>query len=229
MQRIAALRPLLRLGSLHSSVRPDSLHSSVQPDSLRRFVRPGTQRPLAHPGTQRPLAHPGALRRSRAFLPFAVLLTAAALTGCGSFGATDSATAAATPQATSKTTTASIPTPGQQFSTSPTPTVDPFAGQPLIDNTVWTDTIDGPRLLVHPTPAGRQTTYPGSDERAWQEVLTQAPDADSPGMRDQFLCHWVWARLVQPNKPSWNLEPWRPDVGYQATVDAHCNPGGPER
>ncbi|MBH0779185.1 DUF2599 domain-containing protein [Nocardia sp. NEAU-351] len=109
------------------------------------------------------------------------------------------------------------------------PTVDPYAGLPLIERVEWTSNVDGPRLLVFPTTAGRRTTTQGSDERAWQEVLALSADAESPGMRDQFVCHWEWARLVQPNKPSWNLEPWRPDVGYQAVVAASCNPGGPER
>ncbi|GAB4585959.1 DUF2599 domain-containing protein [Nocardia sp. IFM 10818] len=111
----------------------------------------------------------------------------------------------------------------------PVPTVDPYAGQPLIDRTEWTDTIDGPRLLIYPTEAGRRDTFPTAGDRAWQEILTTTPDADTPGMRDQFLCHWDWARVVAPNKPSWNLEPWRPAVGYQETVNALCNPGGPER
>ncbi|MGQ4601215.1 DUF2599 domain-containing protein [Nocardia sp. R6R-6] len=109
------------------------------------------------------------------------------------------------------------------------PPADPYAGQPLVANVAWTETIDGARLLVFPTQAGRQTTFPGSDDRAWQEVVALSADADTPGMRDQFRCHWAWARLVQPDKPSWNLEPWRPAVGYQATVEARCNPGGPER
>ncbi|MRH92252.1 DUF2599 domain-containing protein [Nocardia sp. SYP-A9097] len=109
------------------------------------------------------------------------------------------------------------------------PTVDPFADQTLIDRTEWTDAVDGRRLLVYPTDAGRQDTFPTVGERAWQEVVVDSPDADTPGMRDQFICHWEWARLVQPDKPSWNLEPWRPAVGYQATVNALCNPGGPER
>ncbi|WP_245717191.1 DUF2599 domain-containing protein [Nocardia jejuensis] len=109
------------------------------------------------------------------------------------------------------------------------PQVDLFAEQPLIDHTEWTDAIDGRRLLVYPTQPGRKDTFPTAGERAWQEVLSSAPDADTPGMRDQFICHWEWARVVAPDKPSWNLEPWRPDVGYQATVNALCNPGGPER
>ncbi|MGK8524124.1 DUF2599 domain-containing protein [Nocardia asteroides] len=131
----------------------------------------------------------------------------------------------------SAATTAATTTTGAPASTplAAVPSVDPYAGQPLIDHVLWTETIDGPRILVVPTPAGRQTTYPGSDERAWREVVDRSADADTPGMRDQFLCHWAWARLVQPDKPSWNLEPWRPAVGYPATVEARCNPGGPER
>ncbi|MEV0296884.1 DUF2599 domain-containing protein [Nocardia sp. NPDC050710] len=131
--------------------------------------------------------------------------------------------------------TAATPAPATTTSTTPAtpvavlPTVDPYADVPLIDHVEWTEAVDGTRLLVYPSTAGRRTTFPGSDERAWQEVLAQSPDAQTPGMRDQFICHWEWARLVQPNKPSWNLEPWRPAVGYQATVAASCNPGGPER
>ncbi|MFC9894880.1 DUF2599 domain-containing protein [Nocardia sp. NPDC127579] len=151
----------------------------------------------------------------------AVAAGVVAVAGCG--GATDPAGAPAS------TTVAATTTPTVSPVVSPTPTVDPYAGVALIDRVEWTTGVDGARLLVFPSPAGRRTSYPRSDERAWQEILAAAPDADAPGMRDQFVCHWVWARLVQPNKPSWNLEPWRPAVGYQATVDATCNPGGPER
>ncbi|GGK34918.1 DUF2599 domain-containing protein [Nocardia camponoti] len=113
--------------------------------------------------------------------------------------------------------------------TPPTPTIDPYLGLPLIDHVTWTSNVDGDRLLVFPTVAGRKTAAPDGEARAWQEVVALDGSADSPGMRDQFRCHWVWARLVAPDKPSWNLEPWRPDVGYDAVVAANCNPGGPER
>lgn len=40
------------------------------------------------------------------------------------------------------------------------------------------------------------------------------------GVRDQIICH-----LAQyPNKPTWNVEPGRPDVGYAETVRRECNP-----
>lgn len=129
----------------------------------------------------------------------------------------------------STTVTTTAAAPGSTTAVAGLPSVDPYAGMPLIDHITWTDGIDGPRLQVYPTEAGRREAFPDTDERAWQEVLMHAPDADTPGMRDQFVCHWVWARMMQPNKESWNLEPWRPAVGYQATVEASCNPGGPER
>lgn len=163
------------------------------------------------------------IRTVRPPLGAALLTGALLLTGCAA-DSSESADAAPSAPATSApaTTADSVATPLP-------PPVDPFAGQPLIDHTTWTEGRDGARLLVFPTAAGRATTFPDAGARAWQEVLAQRPDAGTPGMRDQFLCHFVWARAVVPNKESWNLEPWRPDVGYQATVQANCNPGGPER
>ncbi|WP_063020112.1 DUF2599 domain-containing protein [Nocardia niwae] len=155
----------------------------------------------------------------------AVLLSTGLLTSAVACGADASGPSAATTTTTTSRASA-LPVSTPQAAV---PSVDPYAGQPLIDHLTWTETIDGPRLLVFPTQAGRRTTFPGSDDRAWQEIVDGSADADAPGMRDQFLCHWAWARLVQPDKPSWNLEPWRPAVGYQATVEARCNPGGPER
>ncbi|WP_431951259.1 DUF2599 domain-containing protein [Nocardia lijiangensis] len=162
------------------------------------------------------------------------MLLSLLVAGCGAEDTSTASTPAPSSPALS-TSPAAAPTP-QAIATSlpgtplaAQPTVDPYEGIPLVDHVEWTENVDGARLLVFPSEPGRRTTYPGSDERAWQEVLAQSPAADTPGMRDQFVCHWDWARLVQPNKPSWNIEPWRPAVGYPATVQASCNPGGPER
>ena len=65
-------------------------------------------------------------------------------------------------------------------------------------------------------------------EAAWQEVLRLAPDADTPGMWEQFDCHWTWARLLEPDKPTWNVEPWRPVVSPERMLAEGCNPGGRE-
>ncbi|MCX4091677.1 DUF2599 domain-containing protein [Nocardia sp. alder85J] len=157
----------------------------------------------------------------------ALLLVAVAASGCGA--ADESAPVAVGP---APAATSPAPVPPQPVSMAAPiaggPAGDRFAGQPLIDHTEWTQDPDGSRLHVYPTAAGRTDWVPTALDRAWGEVLTMAPDADTPGMYDQFTCHWQWARLAAPSKPSWNLEPWRPAVGYEATVAASCNPGGPD-
>lgn len=162
-----------------------------------------------------------------------VLGTAAlAAAGCG---ADDSAPVASEPSLTTTTPLATTPpartTPPATSTGAPyaaMPTVDAYADSALIERSEWSDDPDGRRLRVYPSPAGRADTFPAALDRAWGEVLAVLPDADSPGMYDQFKCHWEWARLVAPDKPSWNLEPWRPAPGYQGTVQARCNPGGPD-
>ncbi|GAA5106241.1 hypothetical protein GCM10023319_76840 [Nocardia iowensis] len=151
-----------------------------------------------------------------------VALLAAFTTGVGSAGAT-------APLPPGSEQQFSKPLSAAHLSTLPSGSaLDPFIDRPLIDRVVWTDGADGTRLMIYPTDAGRQDPFPPAGERAWQEVLRQAGTADTPGMRDQFLCHWDWARIAMPDKPSWNIEPWRPAVGYPATVAALCNPGAPE-
>lgn len=106
------------------------------------------------------------------------------------------------------------------------------ATAPFVDHTEWAQWAGLPSLRVYPTPSGRVAagdtgTGPQGDE-AWAEVLVLAPDADTPGMREQFICHWDWAEFAQPGKTSWNLEPWRAVVDDVAMVAAGCNPGGAE-
>lgn len=99
---------------------------------------------------------------------------------------------------------------------------------PYVASATWADTDLGSTLRVAPTPDGRATQGPDDAATAWGEVLALAPDADAPGMWEQFACHWTWARLVEPDKPTWNLEPWRPVVDEGTMVGERCNPGGPE-
>jgi hypothetical protein len=104
---------------------------------------------------------------------------------------------------------------------------------PFIDHTQWAQWNQLPSLRVYPTPSGRAaarqlgSSGPDADE-AWSEVLAMAPDAATPGMREQFLCHWELAEVFQPGKVSWNLEPWRPVVDGATMIDSGCNPGGSE-
>lgn len=104
---------------------------------------------------------------------------------------------------------------------------------PFVDHTEWVHWDGGSSLRVYPTSSGRaaarQLGTDGADaEEAWSEVLALAPDANTPGMREQFICHWEAAEFAQPGKTSWNIEPWRPVVGTTEMVRSGCNPGGPE-
>lgn len=106
------------------------------------------------------------------------------------------------------------------------------AEQPvLIAETRWDSAAVGSStrrtLRVYPTPLGRTYEAPDGADIAWAEVVALAPDVQSPGMRMQFDCHW-YGRAFIPNKPSWNLEPWRPPVDEGFMALSQCNPGGPE-
>lgn len=101
-----------------------------------------------------------------------------------------------------------------------------------VDHTEWVNYDGRVSLRVYPTLAGRLAALrldsEAAGEQAWQEVLADAPDADSPGMRDQFLCHWRYAEFARPGKISWNLEPWRPVVDDVTMFESGCNPGAAE-
>jgi hypothetical protein len=102
----------------------------------------------------------------------------------------------------------------------------------FIDHTEWVHWGRLSSLRVYPTPsarvAARQPGTTAQADEAWSEVLTLSPDADTPGMRAQFVCHWQFAEIAQPGKISWNLEPWRPVVDDAEMVASGCNPGAPE-
>jgi hypothetical protein len=103
---------------------------------------------------------------------------------------------------------------------------------PFVDHTEWVHWGRLASLRVYPTPAARAAARQlGTDadaDEAWTEVLARSPDADTAGMREQFICHWQLAEFVQPGKPSWNLEPWRPVVDNTEMIASGCNPGGAE-
>jgi Protein of unknown function (DUF2599) len=109
---------------------------------------------------------------------------------------------------------------------------DPVPGPPYVAQAKWAKWGDLSSLRVYPTDSARAAssevdTTAQADE-AWTEVLTLSPDADIPGMREQFMCHWQYAELAYPGKTTWNLEPWRPQVSNDEMLAAHCNPGGTE-
>lgn len=94
-------------------------------------------------------------------------------------------------------------------------------GHALIDDAHWTEVAGRRGLAVTPSAWQRRWPNPQVAAAAWREVVRAEPEADTPGMADQYTCHAVFA----PTKDVFNLEPWRPDVGYLATLASACNPG----
>lgn len=107
-------------------------------------------------------------------------------------------------------------------------TVTPLAGSATVTlatvavrSATWADRDDegGRSLAVVPSDWARGGGL-AVDALLWAQVIAAAPDADSQGMHDQLTCHQIGA----PDKESWNLEPWRPEVGLVQTMLERCNP-----
>jgi hypothetical protein len=62
----------------------------------------------------------------------------------------------------------------------------------------------------------------------WEQLISAYPDPRldqaQTRLRHQYICHQQFATIKEPDKPTWDLEMDRPDVGYAATVRASCNP-----
>lgn len=100
-------------------------------------------------------------------------------------------------------------------------TVTGTAAGAALGSATWADRDDegGRSLAVVPTGWGRAGGL-AAEETLWSQLVTAVPEADAQNVHDQLTCHLIGA----PDKASWNLEPWRPDVGLLATLGALCNP-----
>lgn len=88
-----------------------------------------------------------------------------------------------------------------------------------VEATAWGDREGGESLAVTPS-AWARASGAAAERLTWTQLVALEPRADSPTMRDQLSCH----QLGAPDKATWNLEPWRPDVGWLSVVAARCNP-----
>jgi len=96
----------------------------------------------------------------------------------------------------------------------------PPSGQNAVESVEWGDRGEGGlSLAVTPTQWARDAGFSGW-EATWAELIAIEPDADTTVMRDQLICHTIGAG----HRATWNLEPWRPDVGLVAVIAALCNP-----
>jgi hypothetical protein len=124
----------------------------------------------------------------------------------------------------------------------------PHAGPPpgsgprpglLIDHAQWVyeryqDTPTprcGWSLYVTPTLLARLNAGSfGTAWQGWDELYDDYKNVgrgikhNVDGLKNQYECHQVFVAVRSPRKPSWNLDEWRPDVSFWATVMASCNP-----
>jgi len=98
-------------------------------------------------------------------------------------------------------------------------TVTLWAGTGTPRSATWGVHEGGKSIAVDANAWARASGQAGA-EATWSALVVEHPATNMPGMRDQLLCH----ALGVPDKPTWNLEPWRPDVGLVATLAASCNP-----
>lgn len=109
---------------------------------------------------------------------------------------------------------------------------DPYLGFDMIKSASW-KYHSGYGWTLEVTPTGWARANAGGylpGKYGWDELYAKYKNKglnkNLGGMRDQFICHQQVVALRAPNKPTWNLDEWRPDVSYVQTVNASCNPGG---
>ncbi|WNB85417.1 DUF2599 domain-containing protein [Cellulomonas sp. ATA003] len=92
-------------------------------------------------------------------------------------------------------------------------------GAVAVVSTDWGEREGGRSIAVEPSEWARDAGQAG-EVAVWAELVELDPEVDTPVMHDQLVCHAVGA----PDKATWNLEPWRPDVGLLRIMLAGCNP-----
>ena len=104
--------------------------------------------------------------------------------------------------------------------------VTSHASHPLVRRATWIDDPPGYQLVVKPSKYGRKHAA-SYGSRALKQALSFARPAPvkmtkdmHESLRNQLRCHAVFA----PHKATWNLESFRPNVGYEQTVAASRNP-----
>ncbi len=115
---------------------------------------------------------------------------------------------------------------------------DPYLFIDLVKSANWVEHDEGWTLEVVPTGWARAHSFSRPSisylvgSLGWDELYDKYKDegrgikTNLGGMRDQWICHQQLVGVRAPRKETWNLDEWRPDVGYIETVNTQCNPGG---
>jgi len=88
-----------------------------------------------------------------------------------------------------------------------------------VEGADWGEREGGRSLAVTPS-AWARTGGLAAEAAVREQLVALEPEAGTPTMQAQLECH----ELGAPDKATWNLEPWRPDVGPLDMLAARCNP-----
>ncbi len=101
----------------------------------------------------------------------------------------------------------------------PTGSVTFVVGVAALESATWGDADGGRSLLVVPADWVRRGSLAAQRALA-SELRLAVPESDSASMQAQLWCHVLGA----PDKASWNIEPWRPEVPTSTMLLTRCNP-----
>ncbi len=119
---------------------------------------------------------------------------------------------------------ASPPSPWPVTRTEPIPKAQSCVN--YFEKGAWVYRYNEWTLSLTPTDCGRQTDSDNTPYAVDELIRLYSSSrywSNTHGMRHQLICHFA----IADSKPEWNLDPFRPDVGYSATVAAGCNPIDP--
>ncbi|WP_309134099.1 DUF2599 domain-containing protein [Cellulomonas sp.] len=101
----------------------------------------------------------------------------------------------------------------------PAAVVEVLVGTSALASATWGEAEGGRSLAVAPAAWVRGGSLAAQEALAAQLAVAQ-PKAATATMRAQLWCHALGA----PDKETWNLEPWRPEVGTGTLLATRCNP-----
>jgi hypothetical protein len=107
---------------------------------------------------------------------------------------------------------------------------DPWFGMSLIQKTTWSKSLWAwsPTLMVYPTEYGRYYASTLAVSAGWVETIDKGlqsgfPNPNSPTMKVQFDCHFIFVRYRDRDKQSWNLDSKLPVTDLVTEANYGCN------
>lgn len=100
-----------------------------------------------------------------------------------------------------------------------------FSGTKWVNNSNgWTLSVAHSSALINEMNAKKGSMIASVTNTSWNTLYNQHKGSshwkNTQGMKDQYKCHAFNAQT----KSRWNLDTWRPNVGYTKTVLKACNP-----